>query len=53
MKKHNLNLDQLENEERDDLGIWRENKEFLEKFAFSLKIFDPLDREIKGDQTEN
>ena len=49
MKKQNLDLDELENKERGDLNNWRENKEFLEKFAYSLRIFDPLDRDIMGD----
>lgn len=57
MAKHGLNINQLDEVDSDDDGsdfaVWKQQKEFFHQFAQKLEIFDPLDREIKGQSDEN
>ena len=53
MLRQKVDAQDVDKEDRHDLAMWRESKSFLEQFAYSLQIFDPLDRDIKGDLEEN
>lgn len=57
MAKHGININQLDEVDSDDDGsdfaVWKQQKEFFHQFAQKLEIFDPLDREIKGQSDEN
>lgn len=57
MTKHGMNFNQLDEEDSEDEGsefaVWKQQKEFFHQFAQKLEIFDPLDREIKGQSDEN
>ena len=57
MQKRGVNynefLDDDEQPIEEDLVVWRDQKQFLDLFAESIIIYDPLDRDILGGGDEN